>query len=279
LFQAHGNSSIKVLEQTIAPFSIEKEIVEPELDKYNSWLKGIFDYNSRAAKEFANREIEELKIADKIVCASSFVADSIQKLGVQKEKVSILPYGVNLDFFKPTTRDRKVKNRKLKVLTVGKIGIRKGIQYTYEAAKKMQDLVEFTAVGPIDLSEEGVKEISKYVKIVPSVSKTELLKYYNDADVFLLPSLCEGSATVVYEALACQLPIITTINSGTIITDGVEGNIIEIKSSSAIEETLSLYLNNEYLVKIISNTKSKAIEGSFESYKSRLKNFFERIND
>jgi len=59
------------------------------------------------------------------------------------------------------------------------------------------------------------------------------------ADVFLLPSLCEGSATVVYEALAASLPVICTQNTGSVVRNGVEGEIVPIRDSEMIADALA----------------------------------------
>ena len=61
---------------------------------------------------------------------------------------------------------------------------------------------------------------------------------YKWADVFVLPSICEGSAMVTYEALIHGLPIITTYNSGSIVRDGVDGFITSIRDVEAIAECL-----------------------------------------
>jgi hypothetical protein len=277
LFQRYGNS-FKILEQTIAPFSIENQLLEPEYEKYGFLTKGVLNYSSPSLIEFENRELEEFLLSDKIVCASDFVSDGLQKLHVPKEKISVLPYGVNLDFFKFSGIRELEQNSKIKVLTVGRIGLRKGIQYIVEAAKKLKGQAQFTVVGPIELSESGLKEVSKYVTIVSSVSKDELLEYYRKADVFLLPSLCEGSATVVYEALSMELPCIVTENSGTIIENNKSGIIIPIRNSDAIVEAIEKIKNSEFYNELVLGARAKSKEGSLQAYHKRLNNFFSNLN-
>ncbi|MGY8954541.1 MAG: glycosyltransferase, partial [Flavobacteriales bacterium] len=82
-----------------------------------------------------------------------------------------------------------------------------------------------TAVGPFDVNDYALKEISKYIHLTGPLSRSHVQEYYMNADVFVLPSLCEGSATVIYEAMSFGLPIITTNNSGSIIENGNEGFI------------------------------------------------------
>jgi glycosyltransferase involved in cell wall biosynthesis len=51
--------------------------------------------------------------------------------------------------------------------------------------------------------------------------------------------LCEGSATVIYEALSASLPVICTPNCGSIVRDGIDGFIVPPGNSDAIIETVS----------------------------------------
>ena len=58
---------------------------------------------------------------------------------------------------------------------------------------------------------------------------------YRNADVLVLPSLVEGSALVVLEAMASGLPVIVTPNVGAdAVRDGVEGFVVPIRSPEAV---------------------------------------------
>ena len=54
------------------------------------------------------------------------------------------------------------------------------------------------------------------------------------ADVFVFPSLFEGSAVVTYEALACGLPGIVTAEAGSVVRDGVDGLIVPARDVEAL---------------------------------------------
>lgn len=268
LFEEYSNS-FKVLEQTIAPFVTEMELLAPEFEKYSDWSLGKIDYNSPSAIEFAQRELKELELSDKVICASNFVKKSLISHGVEGNKISVVPYGVDLSYFKSFKREGK-SNERLKVLFVGRIGLRKGAQYVLELAKRLKDVAEFTMVGPIELSEKGLKELSKFVTIQSSVPKEKLLDYYKNADVFLLPSMCEGSATVVYEALAMGLPCIVTDNTGSIVVNNESGFIVDTGAVEEIERSILKLRDVELRKYMASNAEKLALEGSIDAYLKRL---------
>jgi glycosyltransferase involved in cell wall biosynthesis len=66
---------------------------------------------------------------------------------------------------------------------------------------------------------EGIEHVGR-------VAHSEMPARMAEADVFVFPSLFEGSAVVTYEALACGLPSVATAASGTVARDGVEGFLI-----------------------------------------------------
>ena len=58
------------------------------------------------------------------------------------------------------------------------------------------------------------------------------------ADIFVLPTLAEGSATIVHEALAVGLPVVTTRSAGSVVTHGLEGLIVAERDSDALAEAI-----------------------------------------
>jgi glycosyltransferase involved in cell wall biosynthesis len=61
---------------------------------------------------------------------------------------------------------------------------------------------------------------------------------FQQADVFVFPSLAEGSALVTYEAMASGLPVVVTFNAGSVARDGEDGFIIPARNPKAIAESL-----------------------------------------
>jgi glycosyltransferase involved in cell wall biosynthesis len=184
---------------------------------------------------------QDIAEADHIVANSDFVRDTlVAARGLPPEKITVLPWSVDLNRFRPAANRG---NGKFRILFAGEIGLRKGVLYLLEAVKKLKlPQIELVLVG-------GITEIGALIarggfefRHIPVLPQEDLVAFFQGASVFVFPSLVEGSARVVQEAMACGLPVITTANSGSVIQDGVEGFIVPIRDSEAIaEKILELY--------------------------------------
>ena len=76
------------------------------------------------------------------------------------------------------------------------------------------------------------------------LDKKELRTMYRKSSVLVLPTLAEGSALVVYEAMACGLPVVVTPNAGSVARDGVDGYIIPPRDAKAITSKLHILCKN-----------------------------------
>jgi glycosyltransferase involved in cell wall biosynthesis len=106
--------------------------------------------------------------------------------------------------------------------------------------------------------------------LIGSIPRNEIRRQYAEADVFLLPSICEGSATAVYEALASGLPVICTANTGSVVRDGIDGFIVPIRDSEAIVEKLELLASVEVREQMSENAKTRASQYDLDGYQRRL---------
>jgi glycosyltransferase involved in cell wall biosynthesis len=111
------------------------------------------------------------------------------------------------------------------------------------------------------------------VELTGAIPRSEIIGPYTWADVFLLPSICEGSATVIYEALAAGIPVICTANAGSVVRDGIEGFIVPIRDHQAIIDKVELLATNpELRYEMSKNAKVRASEFTLDRYGQRLLN-------
>jgi glycosyltransferase involved in cell wall biosynthesis len=193
-------------------------------DHYNRQLE---DRQSPYERETFAQYIREASLADLILCGSEFVKESCLFFDIPEEKCVVLNYGVDLLEFNYPERD--FRRAPLKFVFVGTLGYRKG---TDILLKVWKEFAESNPGSELHFFGEILEEISPDSLHLPGVFvhgrvlKAKLIEGLKACDVFVFPTTFEGSSYAIYQAMAMQLPIITTFNSGTVIKDGVSGILI-----------------------------------------------------
>ena len=227
-----------ILEQTIAPRSVERELMLAERALHPGWETAQEDYP--AVREIIEREEEEWSLADVVLCASPFVREAVVAKGGDPNRCAIVPYGFDIKHGAiASSVDLTERQGPLRVLTVGGIGLRKGTPDLLRAAAILGGAATFRLVGPIVAPRDALANLPGNVEILGPKPFDEVVEEYRNADVFLLPSICEGSATSIYEAMSFGLPIICTPNCGSVVRDGVEGYIVPIRDPEALADRLT----------------------------------------
>ena len=125
---------------------------------------------------------------------------------------------------------------------VGRIGRRKGVADLLEAWRRLA-LHGGAAPGRARRTSEGRRLLKRYegcYRFSGHIRSTRSTGSSQQSDVFVFPSLAEGSAYVTYEAMASELPLVTTPNSGSVVRDGVDGFLVPAGDIDAIGERLAL---------------------------------------
>src|SRR5690554_6855704 len=179
---------------------------------------------------YTSFEKRDVKIKNKlveniahIICVSNENKDQLINLGFKAEKITVIPNAVNYELFKPfnTEKCKEKLGLPLDKFTVGFIGHfihRKGPNRIIEAIEKLDDQdIHLVCVG----SRGELKE-NNFTTTIPPVANVQLSEIYNAFDVFVLPTLHEGSCNVIEEAKACCLPIISS--KGTSVEEQIVHN-------------------------------------------------------
>jgi alpha-maltose-1-phosphate synthase len=215
---------------------------------------------------------EELTIAEHIVVPSRHVVRTLKRASIAAEKLHVVPYGAN-ESDAPVRALGTSKNRKLRVLFVGALTQRKGIGYLLDAVSKLGDRIELTLIGRRVGNSTALDEALRKHRWIPSAPHATILREMAAHDVLVLPSLSEGFALVISEALSRGLPVITTLNSGgeEIIQDGVQGFFVEIRNSEAIVAKLELLDRDRELLDFMSRSAvERAADFSWQRYRGLL---------
>jgi starch synthase len=216
------------------------------------------------------RKEEELALADVVVVPSDYVRSTLP--ASEAGKAEMLPYGAP-----PAVEGRAFARRgtagKLRVLYVGALSQGKGISYLLDAMKRVGAAVEFTIIGarvgpcrPLD------EALGRY-RWMHHLSHRAVLEAMGQHDVLAFPTLSEGLALVILEAMSRGMAVVTTPNSGAagIIRDGKEGFVIPIRSSEALAERIALLAADRALLAAMQEAAlARAKEYSWERYRERL---------
>lgn len=263
--KAKKNGVITVVEAVNSHVEYQENILQEEHERLNlPWTPFPISEKERRLKEYDE--------ADYILVPSEFVKRSFLEKGFLEQKLIKIPFGFNNNI---NVAKAQVKQETFTVLYVGTISVRKGLRYLLEAFTKLDNLhKKLIVVGPTSKI-TGIENINipENVHFTGVLKGKDLDKMYREADIFCLPTLEEGLALVLGEALSYGLPIITTTNSGgnDLIEDGVEGFIVPIRDAEAIHHKLELLSKNTNLLnrlKIAAQKRAASLNGWEETGKS-----------
>ncbi|WP_251961378.1 glycosyltransferase family 4 protein [Salinibacter ruber] len=218
------------------------------------------------------KEKREYEQADKIAVPSQFVKKSFVEKGVDRSKLIQVPYGVDVDEFRPIEKEDST----FRAIFAGQMMLRKGVHYLLKAFSDLElPNAELWLIGSkreeIEPYFEKYKEDFRFLGHKP---QSELYKYYSQGSVFVMPSIEEGLAMVQPQAMACGLPLICTPNTGgeDLIREGKEGFIVPIRNVGALKERLLWCHENRENCRTMGDAARKRIEENFkwEDYGSRV---------
>lgn len=257
LFQYAKQQGIKcILDQTLAERSLVHQLLLEEDKVWQGWSKSPFTVRD-SDLELVQREQQEQAMADCIICGSEFVKESLVARGVNACKISVVSLGriKESQLFQkiPQHINPKKRGDGLRILFAGEVGLRKGIPYLLEALKQLKEEIPFSCkiAGGIGIKSERVENYSDVCDFLGRVPRSQMAELYAWADVFVLPSICEGSAMVIYEALNWGLPVITTYNAGSIVRDTVDGFIVPIRTLDQIIQRLQIIYSGEHQLNLV----------------------------
>ncbi len=190
--------------------------------------------------------VQEVDMAQHWLVASSFTRKTLIEHGVPGERIKVIPYGTDLDWFTPGVKEPP-GSRALRILFVGTVGQRKGIKYLLNALEALpKGSVELTVCGRAVDDLDVLRETRVPVRFLRFPTSRELLNEFHAADLFVLPSLAEGFGHVLLEAMSCGLPVISTSRTAAIdlIRPGQEGFVIEPANIAQLSESIEYFLRN-----------------------------------
>ncbi len=212
---------------------------------------------------------KDMEQADYLLVNSDFVKDTFIHFGCEANRIFVLYTGIDDRFLSliPQRTSAPLAERPIRILFAGDMGPRKGGRILLEALMRLRDLSwQFEAIGSIDpnlRNDFSTFFTDSRVTVTSHLSWDELAKHMSTADIFVFPSLAEGSARVVFMAMACGCYVITTPNSGSIVQHEVHGKIIAPGSVDALETSLRESILNRDQIPEIGRKNAELIKTQY----------------
>jgi len=238
-----------VVETSVLHPRYNLDVVTEERKRLN--LRGACGYTDSVRVKYIEDALEK---ADHIIAWSHFIRDSYVKYGVSENKIvaggkECEPPGVDMERFQPQQRDN---NHRFVVLHMSSITVIKGVQYLLEAWQKVSRKIkgELSIVGMLDKDMRTIRRRDSQpgVKWIGPTTDPEV--YYNNASVFVSPSLSDAGPRTVLESMACGVPAIISDRCGisTSIDNGRNGFIYHYNDVRRLAELIEWsYMNRDKL--------------------------------
>ena len=183
----------------------------------------------------------ECELADQIIVNSCWSRDALSSEGIAGENIRVIPLA-----YEPTAEattfvrsypEKFTSDRPLRVLFLGQINYRKGAIQLFDAVKQMAaEPVEFWFVGPMQV--DIPHEIKDRIRWFGAAPRSDVARYYRDADVFILPTFSDGFGLTQLEAQSWKLPVIASRFCGDVVKDSVNGLLLENVSATSIAHAI-----------------------------------------
>jgi len=235
-------------------------------------------YGMRLNSEVDGRIKVALRSAEILIATTETVRNEYREIGVDMNRVSMVPNGVNLKRF-AEFRERRLSIRKklgiseseIIVLSTGRFHPKKNFEQIIDSANLVVEkygedcLIRFVLVGRgvgglrerlnqspgreiVSLIEPGGVDDSEGVEEVVDFPDRELLEWYSASDLFVMPSILESFGIVTVEAMAMGLPVIAANAPGNIdILGGGEFGILYNGKVEALVESIQRVLDSRDL--------------------------------
>jgi glycosyltransferase involved in cell wall biosynthesis len=226
------------------------------------------------------RREREFLLCDRIVVPSSFAKATFAAEGVGTAETILS--GIDADLFRPAESPRVAEP--FRVCYSGRLDLGKGVLYLLKAWKQLRlKNAELVLMGEVRREIGGLlpKYAGEDAKIMGFLPRVQAAEQLRRSSLFVFPSLHEGLAQSLLEAMASGVPAIATPNSGAedCITNGEDGFIVRPRSVEEIAEKIEwCYRNREALGWMGQNARKKvAAKFTIDGYRGRVVNFYERL--
>jgi glycosyltransferase involved in cell wall biosynthesis len=230
-----------VLRQVTAHARTVNSVLRRESDRFPDFLPSHHPVLMAHIDEGARRKEIEYGLADLIVANSEYVRKTFIANGVSPSRIIAVPTGCPpVD---PIGARAGAGSGTVRFLYVGALSLRKGFLYLLGAwrAARPGTHAELWIAGPAELDVVKRLQGDRTIRYFGTLTKDALWEIYRQADLLVLPTLCEGLSHAVLEGISLGLPVITTEASGAgdLIVDGENGFLVPAADVEALASVIA----------------------------------------
>jgi len=185
---------------------------------------------------------------------SEEIGREAMKYGADKKKIRVIHSSIKDELLNMNS-DLYKEGSKLEIISIGRFHWKKGYHYALDAMRILDERnVDFiyTIIAQGKIPEEITFLINEYklsekVKIIQGMKHNELITKLQNSHLLILPSVEEGIANVVLEAMAIGVPVLTTDCGGMaeVVEDKVNGYIVAVRNPELLAERIMSFINTE----------------------------------
>lgn len=229
----------------------------------------------------------DLDQADFTLVNSDFVKSTCIHAGMEASTIFVVYLGIDDRFaatIPPFDHAQVASRSNLSLLFAGGWQRRKGVDTLTEALKLVDAKWELDVLAGVEPELTNLASTINFfalpnVRHIGIIPRGELASAMTKSRIFVFPSFCEGSARVIFEAMACGCFIITTPNSGSIVEEGVHGKLVTPGNAQELATAIRWALENPDLISKIGWSNAQIIRSRYRQadYADRVLEVYNKI--
>lgn len=249
-FDAAKNRGMSCVLGQIDPGPLEQELVNAMTSRYDALRLD----EAAPPQAYWDDWKEELELADQIVVNSAWSNELLIRQGVPAARIRIIPLAYEGHATVNLQRIPNAENAPRKPLTVlflGQVILRKGVGQLFDAIRMLKGApIRFVFAGPLGIKVPATISSNPAVQLLGPVNRQQAIGLYGSSDVFILPTLSDGFAITQLEAMAHGLPVIASRSCGEVVTEGLNGHLLDEVSPEAIADILLRLIEEPSLLEL-----------------------------
>ncbi len=270
-----------VLERPNSHTRYAYESVHRESQRLNIVLPPDNEYFYRP--DILEHEEEEYRTADYLLCPSEFVAATFRQEGFEDHKLLRHQYGFDGATYYPGNQDRKSPAEGLTMLFAGDCAVRKGLHFALEAWLKSPAHL----TGTFRIAGRFLRAYADRLSRLLAHPSVQVLGFRNDvpelmrqSDIFVLPSIEEGSALVTAEARASGCVLLVSSAAGAVCTHMQHGLVHKAGDVETLSRHITLVHEDRALLGRLRTESLRTVSDlTWTSAGRRLLNLYQEVFD